>query len=187
MLEPVQGEAGVLPATVEFLRELRALTKRHDCLMIVDEIQTGMGRTGTLFAYEHFARSDDEAPDIMTLGKGLGGGVPLAALCAKEAVSVFEHGEQGGTFNGSPLMTAVGCAVMEAMLAPGFLPTVVATGNVPEREAARPRPRARSLARARAGAPARARPGRRDRRRAWWPTRGTISRSTRAGRTRASC
>jgi acetylornithine/N-succinyldiaminopimelate aminotransferase len=128
MLEPVQGEAGVLPARVEFLRELRALTTRHNCLLIADEIQTGMGRTGKLFAYEHFARSADEAPDIMTLGKGLGGGVPLAALCAKESVSVFEHGEQGGTFNGSPLMTAVGCAVMEAMVAPGFLPQVAATG-----------------------------------------------------------
>jgi acetylornithine/N-succinyldiaminopimelate aminotransferase len=118
----------VLPARVEFLRELRALTTRYNCLLIADEIQTGMGRTGTLFAYEHFARSADEAPDIMTLGKGLGGGVPLAALCAKEAVSVFEHGEQGGTFNGSPLMTAVGCAVMETMVAPGFLPQVAATG-----------------------------------------------------------
>jgi acetylornithine/N-succinyldiaminopimelate aminotransferase len=129
MLEPVQGEAGVFRATVPFLRQLRALTKRHNCLLIADEIQTGMGRTGTLFAYEHFARSDDEAPDIMTLGKGLGGGVPLAALCAKEAVSVFEHGEQGGTFNGSPLMTAVGCAVMETMLTPGFLPAVADTGK----------------------------------------------------------
>jgi acetylornithine/N-succinyldiaminopimelate aminotransferase len=128
MLEPVQGEAGVLPASVEFLRELRALTTRHNCLLIADEIQTGMGRTGKLFAYEHFARSAGEAPDIMTLGKGLGGGVPLAALCAKEAVSVFDHGEQGGTFNGSPLMTAVGCAVMEAMVAPGFLENVADTG-----------------------------------------------------------
>jgi acetylornithine/N-succinyldiaminopimelate aminotransferase len=128
MLEPVQGEAGVLPATVEFLRELRALTRRHQCLLIADEVQTGMGRTGKLFAYEHFARSHEEAPDIMTLGKGLGGGVPLAALCAKDEVSVFAHGEQGGTFNGSPLMTAVGCAVMEALLAPGFLDGVATTG-----------------------------------------------------------
>jgi len=128
MLEPVQGEAGVLPATVEFLRELRALTRRRRCLLIADEVQTGMGRTGTLFAYEHFARSHEEAPDIMTLGKGLGGGVPLAALCAKDEVSVFAHGEQGGTFNGSPLMTAVGCAVMEALLAPGFLDGVATTG-----------------------------------------------------------
>jgi acetylornithine/N-succinyldiaminopimelate aminotransferase len=129
MLEPVQGEGGVLPATVGFLRDLRALTKRHGLLMIADEIQTGIGRTGRLFAYEHFARSHDEAPDIMTLGKGLGGGVPLAALCAKEAVSVFEPGEQGGTFNGSPLMTAVGCAVMEEVLKPGFLDSVAEAGN----------------------------------------------------------
>ena len=128
MLEPVQGEAGVLPATVEFLRELRALTHRRQILLIADEVQTGMGRTGKLFAYEHFARGHEEAPDIMTLGKGLGGGVPLAALCAKDEVSVFAHGEQGGTFNGSPLMTAVGCAVMEALLAPGFLDGIATTG-----------------------------------------------------------
>ena len=129
MLEPVQGESGVVPATVEFLRELRALTRRHRCLLIVDEIQTGVGRTGRLFAYQHFARSGEEAPDIMTLGKGLGAGVPLAALCATEAVSVFEHGEQGGTFNGSPLMTAVGVAVLERILAPGFLEEVTASGR----------------------------------------------------------
>ena len=128
MLEPVQGEAGVLPATVEFLRELRALTHRRQILLIADEVQTGMGRTGKLFAYEHFARGHEEAPDIMTLGKGLGGGVPLAALCAKDEVSDFAHGEQGGTFNGSPLMTAVGCAVMEALLAPGFLDGIATTG-----------------------------------------------------------
>jgi acetylornithine/N-succinyldiaminopimelate aminotransferase len=129
MLEPVQGESGVVPATVEFLRDLRALTRRHRCLMIVDEVQTGIGRTGRLFGYQHFARGADEAPDIMTLGKGLGGGVPLAALCATEAVSVFEHGEQGGTFNGSPLMTAVGSAVLDAILAPGFLDAVAARGR----------------------------------------------------------
>jgi acetylornithine/N-succinyldiaminopimelate aminotransferase len=129
MVEPIQGEGGVTPASPEFLRELRALTKRHDCLMIVDEVQTGVGRTGRLFAYQHFARTDAEAPDIMTLGKGLGGGVPLAALCATEAVSVFEHGEQGGTFNGNPLMTAVGCAVLEEILKPGFLARVADTGD----------------------------------------------------------
>jgi acetylornithine/N-succinyldiaminopimelate aminotransferase len=129
MLEPVQGESGVVPATVEFLRALRALTRREGCLLIVDEVQTGIGRTGRLFAYEHFARSAAEAPDMMTLGKGLGGGVPLAALCATEAVSVFEPGEQGGTFNGSPLMTAVGEAVLETVLAPGFLDGVAARGH----------------------------------------------------------
>jgi len=129
MLEPVQGESGVVPATVEFLRALRALTRRYRCLLIVDEVQTGIGRTGRLFAYQHFARSAEEAPDIMTLGKGLGAGVPLAALCATEAVSVFEHGEQGGTFNGSPLMTAVGAVVLERILAPGFLEGVAESGR----------------------------------------------------------
>ena len=129
MIEPVQGEAGVVVATIEFLRALRALTRRHDCLLIVDEVQTGVGRTGPLFAYQHFASTDAEAPDIMTLGKGLGGGVPLAALCAQEGVAVFEHGEQGGTFNGNPLVTAVGCAVLEEILAPGFLTRVETTGR----------------------------------------------------------
>jgi acetylornithine/N-succinyldiaminopimelate aminotransferase len=129
MLEPVQGESGVVPASIDFLRDLRALTRVHDCLLIVDEIQTGMGRTGLLFAYQHFARTPAEEPDIMTLGKGIGAGVPLAALCAKEAVSLFEHGEQGGTYNGNPLMAAVGSAVMDAILAPGFLESVADKGR----------------------------------------------------------
>jgi acetylornithine/N-succinyldiaminopimelate aminotransferase len=125
MLEPVQGEAGVIPATREFMQGLGALSAERGILLIVDEIQTGMGRTGRLFAYEHAAIE----PDIMTLGKGLGGGVPLAALAAREAVCCFEPGDQGGTFNGNPLMTAAGCAVMQALLAPGFLDTVAGKGN----------------------------------------------------------
>jgi acetylornithine/N-succinyldiaminopimelate aminotransferase len=129
MLEPVQGESGVVPATVEFLRALRALTRDRRCLLIADEIQTGMGRTGTLFAYQQFAREPGEEPDIMTLGKGIGSGVPLAALCAKESVAVFEHGEQGGTYNGNPLMTAVGVAVLETLLEPGFLDGVAERGR----------------------------------------------------------
>jgi acetylornithine/N-succinyldiaminopimelate aminotransferase len=80
MLEPVQGESGVVPASVEFLRALRALTRAHGCLMIVDEIQTGMGRTGTLFAYQQFARDAGEEPDIMTLGKGTSRGTPCRPL-----------------------------------------------------------------------------------------------------------
>src|SRR5690606_1118932 len=103
MLEPVQGEGGVIPATTEFMQGLRALADEHNLLLIVDEVQTGFGRTGTLFAYQH----SGVEPDIMTLGKGIGGGVPLAALCAREAVSCFAHGDQGGTYNGNPLMTAV--------------------------------------------------------------------------------
>ena len=79
-------------------------------MLIFDEIQTGMGRTGKLFHYEHA----DIEPDIMTLGKGIGGGVPLAALLATQAASCFEHGDQGGTFNGNPLMCAAGLAVLRA-------------------------------------------------------------------------
>ena len=90
MLEPIQGEAGVWPATDQFLRDLRELTKAKGLLLIFDEIQTGMGRTGKLFDYE---RAGIE-PDIMTLGKGIGGGVPLAALMATQAASCFEHGDR---------------------------------------------------------------------------------------------
>jgi acetylornithine/N-succinyldiaminopimelate aminotransferase len=124
MLEPIQGEAGVWPATDEFLKELRALTQEHGLLLIVDEIQTGMGRTGKLFAYEHAGIE----PDIMTLGKGIGGGVPLAALLATNRASCFQHGDQGGTFNGNPLMCAAGVAVLGEVARPGFLKSVADTG-----------------------------------------------------------
>ena len=125
MLEPVQGEGGVIPADLEFLKALRALTEARGILLIVDEVQTGVGRTGKLFAYEHAGI----APDIMTLGKGIGGGVPLAALLAREAICCFVPGDQGGTYNGNPLMTAVGVAVIRRMLAPGFLAEVEARGQ----------------------------------------------------------
>ncbi|NLC36745.1 MAG: acetylornithine transaminase [Alcaligenaceae bacterium] len=125
MLEPVLGEAGVMPATREFMQGLRALADEHGLLLIVDEVQTGFGRTGTMFAYE---QSGIE-PDIMTLGKGIGGGVPLAALCARESVSCFAYGDQGGTYNGNPLMTAVGIAVFDELMADGFLESVRARGQ----------------------------------------------------------
>ena len=130
MLEPIQGEAGVWPATDQFLRELRTLTKAHGLLLIFDEIQTGMGRTGKLFHYEHAGIE----PDIMTLGKGIGGGVPLAALLATDAASCFEHGDQGGTFNGNPLMCAAGLAVLDRVAAPDFLKSVVDSGLFLESE-----------------------------------------------------
>jgi acetylornithine/N-succinyldiaminopimelate aminotransferase len=120
MLEPVQGEAGVIPATVEFMQALRKLADDEGLLLIVDEVQTGLGRTGKMFGYE----LSGVTPDIMTLGKGIGGGVPLAALCAREEVSVFAHGDQGGTYNGNPLMTAAGVAVFDVLAAPGFLDSV---------------------------------------------------------------
>jgi acetylornithine/N-succinyldiaminopimelate aminotransferase len=125
MLEPVQGEAGVVPADPVFLKALRRLTQERGLLLIFDEVQTGIGRTGSLFAYEQYGVE----PDIMTLGKGIGGGVPLAALLAKEAVSCFEPGDQGGTYNGNPLMAAVGCAVMRTVMAPAFLQAVQARGE----------------------------------------------------------
>ena len=130
MLEPIQGEAGVWPATDTFMRELRALTSERGLLLIVDEIQTGMGRTGKLFHYEHAGI----APDIMTLGKGIGGGVPLAALLAKEPVCCFEPGDQGGTFNGNPLMCGAGLAVLDHVGRPGFLKSVAASGLLLEAE-----------------------------------------------------
>ena len=130
MLEPIQGEAGVWPATDQFLKELRALTGEHGLLLIVDEIQTGMGRTGKLFHYEHA----EIEPDIMTLGKGIGGGVPLAALLATEQASCFEHGDQGGTFNGNPLMCAAGLAVLETVANPEFLKSAADAGLFLESE-----------------------------------------------------
>jgi acetylornithine/N-succinyldiaminopimelate aminotransferase len=130
MLEPIQGEAGVWPATNEFLKELRTLTETRGLLLIVDEIQTGMGRTGRLFHYQHAGI----APDIMTLGKGIGGGAPLAALLATEKAACFEHGDQGGTFNGNPLMCAVGLAVLEQVGKVEFLKAVSDTGMFLESE-----------------------------------------------------
>jgi len=124
MLEPIQGEAGVFCAGNDFLRDLRALTRREGLLLILDEIQTGIGRTGKFFAFQHAGI----APDIMTLGKGLGGGIPLAALVAHERVCCFEHGDQGGTFNGNAFATAVGCAVMAEIARPGFLAGVTQMG-----------------------------------------------------------
>jgi len=125
MLEPIQGESGVIPFSASFMRRLRELTHERGVLLVLDEIQTGVGRTGHMFCYEHLGIQ----PDILTLGKGLGGGVPLAALLAREDVSVFEAGEQGGTFNGNPLMTAVGDAVVRAVSQPEFLAQVREAGD----------------------------------------------------------
>ena len=126
MLELIQGEAGVIPADPGFVKGLRALADKHKLLLIVDEIQTGIARTGRLFAYEHYAVE----PDIMTLAKGLGGGVPIAALLAKEHCCVFDYGDQGGTFNGNPLMTAVANAIIEEISSIGFLESIKEKSNL---------------------------------------------------------
>lgn len=120
MLEPVQGEAGVIPADPAFLRALRELCDAHDLLLMLDEVQTGIGRTGTVFAFEQ----SGIAPDVLTLGKGLGGGAPLSALLANARADCFEPGDQGGTYCGNPLMAAVGTAVLEVVAQPAFLATV---------------------------------------------------------------
>jgi acetylornithine/N-succinyldiaminopimelate aminotransferase len=120
MIEPIQGEAGVVPFSDDFLRDVRRLCDSTGVLLILDEIQTGIGRTGRMFCFEH----SNIQPDVMTLGKGLGGGVPLAALLAREEFCLFEIGDQGGTYNGNPLMTAVGCAVVAEISRPEFLTAV---------------------------------------------------------------
>jgi len=125
MLEPIQGEAGVFEASDSFLRDLRVLTRDRGILLILDEIQTGIGRTGRVFGAEHAGIT----PDIMTLAKGLGGGVPLAALLAHRDVACFEPGDQGGTFCGNPIMAAVGCAIMQQITQPGFLDAVTQAGE----------------------------------------------------------
>jgi len=125
MLEPIQGEAGVFVAADDWLRDLRKLTSDLGILLMLDEIQTGIGRTGRMYGYEHAGIE----PDIVTLGKGLGGGTPIAALVASAGASVFEYGDQGGTFNGNALMAAVGCAVVTAVRAPGFLDSVATSGR----------------------------------------------------------
>lgn len=112
MLEPIQGEGGVRIADQLWLKELRKLCDEEGILLIYDEIQTGMGRTGTMFAYEH----DGYEPDIMTLGKGIGGGFPLAAMLCKEELNIFEVGDQGGSYCGQPLAMSVGLAVTKELM-----------------------------------------------------------------------
>jgi len=108
MLEPTQGEGGVHPASRQYLSDLRSLCDDEGVLLILDEVQTGLGRTGSMFAYEQY----NIEPDILTLGKGLGGGFPVAAMLAKERLNIFRKGEQGGTYTGQPLAMAVGEAVV---------------------------------------------------------------------------
>ncbi len=112
MLEPVQGEGGVNVANLDYLRNVSTWCKQNNILLILDEIQTGIGRTGKLFAYEHF----DIEPDIITLAKGLGSGVPVGAIIAKEHASVFSFGEHGSTFGGNPVTCATAYAVVSYII-----------------------------------------------------------------------
>ncbi|NLS02195.1 aspartate aminotransferase family protein [Rhizobium sp. P32RR-XVIII] len=118
LIEPVQGEGGIRPATNEFMRALRQICDEKGLLLILDEVQTGVGRTGKLFAYEW----SGVTPDIMAVAKGIGGGFPLGAcLATAEAASGMKVGTHGSTYGGNPLAMAVGSAVLDVILAEGFL------------------------------------------------------------------
>ena len=118
LVEPVQGEGGVRPAPDGFLAGLRELADRNGCLLIFDEVQTGMGRTGTLFAHEQAGVT----PDVMTLAKALGGGMPIGAMCATERVAgALVPGTHASTFGGNPLAAACACAVMDVLIEQGVL------------------------------------------------------------------
>ena len=125
MLEPVQSDAGVIPATEHYLKGVERLCRELGILLILDEVQTGMGRCGTLLAEQNYG----VRADIITLGKGLGGGVPLAALLARGKACCLEPGELGGTHHGNALMTAAGGAVLATLLEKGFLQQVRDAGQ----------------------------------------------------------
>ncbi|MBZ0304071.1 MAG: acetylornithine transaminase, partial [Anaerolineae bacterium] len=126
IVEPVQGEGGINPATPEFLQALRALCDLHDAVLIFDEIQCGMGRTGTLWAYEQYGVT----PDIMTLAKPLAGGLPIGALlCTEEVASAIKPGDHGSTFAGGLVVTSAAQVVLERVSQPEFLEHVQEVGN----------------------------------------------------------
>ena len=118
IIEPVQGESGVLPATAEYLQAARRICDQHDALLILDEVQTGMGRTGQLFAYQHYG----VVPDILSSAKALGSGFPIGAMLTTDKIAPsFGPGTHGSTFGGNPLACAVGCAAFDIINAPQTL------------------------------------------------------------------
>ncbi|MFN4306903.1 aspartate aminotransferase family protein [Sulfurihydrogenibium azorense] len=126
LIELVQGEGGVNPANKEFIKELYKLCKENDILFTVDEVQTGIGRTGKLFSYQHF----DIQPDIISLAKGLGGGVPIGAIIAKDDIAKsFVPGTHASTFGGNYLSTVAAKVVLEEVLSEGFLDRVQKVGE----------------------------------------------------------
>ncbi|MDP9237263.1 MAG: aspartate aminotransferase family protein [Chloroflexota bacterium] len=128
-MEPVQGEGGINVPDDRYFRELRAWCDEQNLLLIFDEVQTGCGRLGALFAYQLFGVE----PDIMTLGKGIGGGVPLSAFLAKEHAAVFTPGDHGSTYGGEPLTTRVGYEVMKYIIEQDLPADVARKGKIVER------------------------------------------------------
>ncbi|MBX0312144.1 MAG: aspartate aminotransferase family protein, partial [Sulfurihydrogenibium sp.] len=126
LIELIQGEGGVNPADKEFIKELYSLCRENGMLFTVDEVQTGIGRTGKLFAYQHY----DIEPDIISLAKGLGGGVPIGAIIAKDEIAKsFVPGTHASTFGGNYLATAAAKVVLEEILSDGFLDKVIENGE----------------------------------------------------------
>lgn len=126
LLECIQGEGGILPADPAYLKAVRALCDEREVLLILDEIQTGIGRTGTLLCHEQYGI----VPDIITVAKALGGGVPIGAIMAREQVAqAFHPGDHGGTFGGNALACSAGCAVMETILSEGLCAHAAAMGE----------------------------------------------------------
>jgi acetylornithine/N-succinyldiaminopimelate aminotransferase len=126
MVETVQGEGGVSAATPEFLQGLRKACDEHGLLLVLDEVQCGYGRTGKMWAYEHYGIT----PDILSSAKGIGGGFPLGAcLATEEAAKGMVFGTHGSTYGGNPLAMAAGEAILDVMLEPGFLEHVTAMGE----------------------------------------------------------
>jgi acetylornithine aminotransferase/acetylornithine/N-succinyldiaminopimelate aminotransferase len=125
LLEPIQGEGGVYPADAVYLKQVKELCKQRNILLIFDEVQCGMGRTGKLFAYENYG----VVPDILTLAKALGGGLPIGAMLATDEVAeAFQPGDHASTFGGNPLVTAVALKVFEIISDPSFLSQVAKKG-----------------------------------------------------------
>ena len=125
MLEPVLGEGGIHPATVDYLQGVRKLCDEHGILLILDEVQSGIGRMGYLYGYEAYGIE----PDVITLAKGLGGGLPIAACLAKEHAAVFTPGDHGSTYSGSPLVCAAALAVVKTILETDLLANVRAMAD----------------------------------------------------------
>jgi acetylornithine/N-succinyldiaminopimelate aminotransferase len=126
MVEPIQGEGGVRPASQAFLSGLRALADEHDLMLILDEVQCGVARTGALYAHEHYGI----APDILATAKGIGGGFPMGACLATEkAARGMVVGTHGSTYGGNPLAMAAGNAVLDVILEPGFMAHVTTMGQ----------------------------------------------------------
>ncbi len=129
IVEPIQGEGGVNVATPEFLKGLRELADEYDAMLIFDEVQCGMGRTGSLWGYQSIV-GDEIVPDIMTLAKSLAGGLPIGAICMNQKVADMIHpGDHASTFAGSPLTTNVACTVLDRIAQPAFLASVRTKGD----------------------------------------------------------